>query len=186
MPLTVARRSRRRAGFDANRHAAEAADLEQGEGGSSVVVLSDDTGEEEYFSPSESREPSLKRKMADGEEVPEVTRRKQGMPQTTGLYVGRAKAQEKLNKELKETAELERESILMRMSPGEIFASEDRRVDAYAEELERAPTADVAHQSRNHMAEVLRVANTSKNLQGGFIKILKQAAACGVAATEIL
>lgn len=87
---------------------------------------------------------------------------------------------------MREKAELERENTIQRMSLGEVFAREDRRVDAFAEKLEYAPTADVASRSREHMAEVLRVATTSRNLQGSFVKILKQAAACGVAATEVL
>lgn len=185
--VAEARRSSRRASFETNRHAAEVADPEQGEEGTSVVVLSDDTEEEEeFFSPSPSREPSLKRKMEIGEEVPEATQRKQGRPQTTGLYVGRAKAQGELNKELKETAELEWESTLRRMSAGRIIANVERNVDAFVEKMEFAPTADVAQRTREQMAEVIRVANSSKHLNGVCIKILKQAAACGMAATEVL
>lgn len=185
--LAAARKSRRSDGFNANRRAATAANSGRGDGGSTVVVVSDDTKDgEEFFSPSTSREPSLKRKITDGEEVPEVTQRKQGRPQTTGLYVGRAKAQEEFNRELRETAELERENTLRKMSAGQLFANVNRNVEAYVGEMENAPMADVAHRIREHMAEVLRVASSSKNLQGGFIKILKQAAACGMAAVDVL
>lgn len=193
------RRSRRRDGFDANRGTqAEASDSDRSEG-RSTVVLTDDAeaeAEEEFFSPSGSREPSARRKTgeeepslkrkADEAEPSEVTQRKQGRPPTTGEYAGRAEAQRLLNTELRETIELERENTLRRLSAGQILASINRSVEAYTEKLECAPTADVANRNRDHMAEVIRVASTSKNLQGGFIKILKQAAACGMAATEVL
>lgn len=194
------RRSRRRKGFDANRGAQAASDSDRSGDGSTVVLTDDPDGdqdaEEEFFSPSGSRDPSakgrtgeeessLKRKAAETEPT-EVTRRKQGRPPSTSEYVGLAKAQEDLNRELRETAELERENTLRRLSVGQIFTNMSRNVEEYAKKLENAPTADVASRNRDHMAEVARVAHTSKNLQGGFVKILKQAAACGMAATDVL
>lgn len=182
---TATRRNRRRAEFDANRHVAEESDPEQG-GGSTVVVVSDDTEDEEFFSPSHSREPSLKRKMEDGEKVLEATRRKQGRPQTTGLYVGRAEAMDICIKKEKELAKLQEEKLLREMSSGQLFSKLERDLEEAIEELENAPTADIANQAREFMAQVVRVAKGSKNLQGNYIRLLKQAAVMGAATTEIL
>lgn len=53
-------------------------------------------------------------------------------------------------------------------------------------EMENSPTADVAQQARKCMAEVLKVARGSRNLQGGYVKILKHAAVVGAAPAEVL
>lgn len=92
--LEETRRSRRRDSFETNRHMAVAAEKEQRKEESPAVVVSDDTEDDEgdLRSATGSREPSLKRKIAEGEEVPEATCRKQGRPQTTGEYIGRTQA----------------------------------------------------------------------------------------------
>lgn len=176
------KKQRRRACFDANRQATAGTSSERGKGESTVVTLSDDTGDEEFFfSPTESREPSLKRKMEDGEEIPEVTQRKQGRPQTTGHYVGRAKAQEEYNEKMREKIELEREKTLREMGCGQIFSKMDKDLEEAIEKLEMSPTEDVASRNREAMLEVMRVVTVSKNLQGGCVKSLKQAAVVGTA-----
>lgn len=53
-------------------------------------------------------------------------------------------------------------------------------------EMNDSPTADIAHRTRECMAEVYKVAKSSRNLQGGYIRILKHAAVMGSASTEVL
>lgn len=186
------RRSRRRMGFNANRGTTDASGLDQGEeedGSSSVVILSDDAAmdvDEEFFSPEGSREPSLKRKIEEGEEASEVTQRKQGRPLTTGLYIGRAKAREAYNQQERVRANLEEERIFREMTPGQLFSRLEKDLETAIEEMENTPTADVANQARSCMAQVARVAKGSKNLQGGYVKLLKQAAVVGAATAEVL
>lgn len=113
------RRKQREAVHEANRRAAAAADPNEGGEESSVVSLSDDGREEVCCSHSASRDSSLKRK-ADGEGLSEATQCKQGRPlQTTGLYVGRAKAIEESNQKKREEAALDaaidNERILRKM-----------------------------------------------------------------------
>lgn len=112
--------------------------------------------------------------------------RKQGRPQTTGQYVKRAEAIEELNKKKREMAELEEEKIIRSMSTGQIFSKVETAVEKAVEEMENTPTADVANQARKCMAEVLKVAKSSKNLKGGYVRILKQAAVVGAASVEVL
>lgn len=128
----------------------------------------------------------MKRKMEDGEEAPEMTRRKQGRPQTTGLYVGQAEAMDICIKKEKELAKLQEEKLLREMSPGQLFSKLERDLEKAIEELENAPTADIANQAREFMAQVVRVAKGSKNLQSKYVRLLKQAAVMGAATTEIL
>lgn len=165
---------------------AVAATGEQGEGQPPIYVDSD---ESEQSCSSERRELPLKRKIEDMEncgELSEETQRKQGRPQTTGLYVKRAEAIEEFNKKKREAAALEEEKILRSMSTGQIFSKVERDLEEAVEELENAPTVDVAQQARKCMAEVLKVARGSKNLKGQCVKILKQAAVVGAASAEVL
>lgn len=115
-----------------------------------------------------------------------MTRRKQGRPQTTGLYVGRADAIEACNQKEREQAKLEEEKILRNMTSGQIFSKLERDLEVAVEELENTPTADVANQAREHMAQVARVARGSKNLNGSYVRLLKQAAVMGAASAEVL
>lgn len=75
------------------------------------------------------------------------------------------------------------------MSIGQFFCKVGRGEESLEETVERlemAPTADVANRTREAMAEVMRVARTSRNLQGSFVRILKQAAVTGAASAEVL
>lgn len=185
---TTTRRSRKRADFEANRRVAEATASGREEG-PNVVVLSDNTEEEEeFFSPSQSREPSLKRKMemGEGEEVQGATQRKQGRPPKTGDYVGRSEAVRELVELERERAHLEVEKTLRNMTTGQVFANIERDLEAAIEEVEYSPTADLASRARDCMAQVMKVAKGSKNLQGGYVKLLKQAAVMGAATAEVL
>lgn len=182
------RRSRRRAEFNVNRARTAASDSDREGDRSSTVILSDDQGadtDEEFCLPSGSREPSLKRKAGSAESL-DGTQRKQGRPQTTGLYAGRAEAIERVNLLKKEEAKLNQEKVLMNLSAGQIFSSIENDVEDAMEKLQNNPTADVAQEIRQNMSEVVRVAKISTNLQGGMKKILKHAAVIGAASAEVL
>lgn len=190
------RRSRRELTYEANRLAAEAArEREQAEESQHQVILvpsgSDDTEEEKAASVREDY--SRKRKLTTGKEgaqdETDGTQTKQGRPReppTTGLYIGRNKAIEKLNQEKREAIALENELALRNMSSGQIFSRMGAELDEAMDEIADDPTADIAHRARECMAEVLKVAKGSRNLQGGYIKILKHAAVMGSASTEVL
>lgn len=123
----------------------------------------------------------------EGEEDPdeEPKQRGRGRLQTTGLYAGRAKALEELNLQKKKEEELDDMKALRNMSAGEIFYSMERNIEAALESMEEAPAAALAQQVKESMAEVIRVAKGSKNLKGGFVKLLKQAAVVGTASAEV-
>lgn len=110
---------------------------------------SDDSEEEEVS--STRRRSSRKRKMETEEDIgdlSEETRRKQGRPQTTGLYVARAEAQEVLNAKKREAADLDSERVIKSMSTGEIFSKVETDLDEAVCGMRNTPTADIANQAR--------------------------------------
>lgn len=72
------------------------------------------------------------------------------------------------------------------MSSGQIFSKLERDLEEAVSEMSDTPTADIASQARECMAGVLKVAKSSRNLKGGFVKILKHAAVMGSASAEVL
>lgn len=189
---TRRRRNRRKQAYDVNRRAAAATRGKMKD--CSVVLIQ--TGSEEAEGergPSTSEDRSRKRKMAvdDGTLEPtdhdcDGTRGKRGRPPSTAEYIGLAVAQEEYNQKLRETMDLENERAVRSLSAGQVFSKMERDLERAVDELREAPTADVANLGRGSMAEVLKVANISRNLKGGLVKALKQAAVVGSAATEVL
>lgn len=184
-------RDRRAAAREAIRQA-EMRDEERqmGEEQTPFNVESEDS--EDGYRSSTSRgedEQLLKRKIAEDEEncggLPK-TRKKQGWAQTTGPHGGRAAALEEANRMAKETAEPETGRAVKNLTTEQLFRKVEKDLEETLEEFEHAPTADVANQVRTSMAEVLRIARTSRNLQGGYVKKLKQAAVVGTASAEVL
>lgn len=102
------------------------------------------------------------------------------------MYVGRAEAASVCIQKEKELAKLEEEKILRRMAPGQIFSRLERDLETAIEEMENSPTADLANQAREHMAQVARVAKSSDHLQGSYVRLLNQAAVMGAATAEVL
>lgn len=187
--LAAERKSRRELAQEANRLAIAVA-RERGKETPVIVIASESEGtvEEEMGSPARE-DPSRKRKLVREEGITDTqdeTQRKQGRPRDTGHYVGRAKAIEEQNKKMREAAALDNERILKNMSSGQIFSKMEHDLEEAMDELSDAPTADVAHQARECMAQVIKVAKGSRNLQGGYVKILKHAAVVGSASAEIL
>lgn len=86
----------------------------------------------------------------------------------------------------REVAALDNERILRNMTPGQIFSKVENDLEDAVSRMSNAPTADVASKARECMAEVIKVARSSSNLQGGYVKILKHAAIVGSASTEVL
>lgn len=153
-----------------------------------AIYVGSDDSEEEEVSPTRRRS-SRKRKMETEEDIgdlSEETRRKQGRPQTTGLYVARAEAQEVLNAKKREAADLDSERVIKSMSTGEIFSKVETDLDEAVCGMRNTPTADIANQARECMAGVLKVAKCNKNLKDGFVKILRHAAVVGSATAEVL
>lgn len=102
------------------------------------------------------------------------------------MYVGRGDAIERENRLRREAAELEVEKRIRSLSASQVLTNHKAAVEDKLDELENAPTEDVAQRARESMVEVWKVATTSKNLKGGYIKMLKQAAAVGTATAEVL
>lgn len=157
-----------------------------------IVIASESEGaveEEERGSPIRE-DPSRKRKMAADEEgesdMSDETRKKQGRPSRTECYISRAKALEERNQKMREAAALDNERILKTMSSGQVFSKLESDLERAMDDLGEAPTADLASRARECMAEVIKVAKGSRNLQGGYIRILKNAAVIGSATAEIL
>lgn len=161
-----------------------------GEEQTPIYMESEDS--EDGYRSSTSRgedEQLLKRKIAEDEENCgglSKTRKKQGWPQTTGPHGGRVAALEEASSTAKEAAEPGSERAVKNLTTEQLFRKVERDLEETLEEFEHAPTADVANQARTSMAEVLRIARTSRNLQGGYIKRLKQAAVVGTATAEVL
>lgn len=86
----------------------------------------------------------------------------------------------------REKARLEGQKTLRSMTTGQVFSSIERDMEAAIEELEYSPTADLASRTRECIAQVMKVAKGSGHLQGGYVKILKQAAVVGAATAEVL
>lgn len=188
---TVERRSRKGNAREGNSLAVVTVGDRGGE--RSPIRIEPDEDGKESRSPDD-REPPVKKRIAEAEDKGESSdgsssERRRGRPRTTGLYVGRSKAQEEYNQKLREKAELDRERAIREMSIGQVFSKVGRGEESLEETVERlemAPTADVANRTREAMAEVMRVARTSRNLQGSFVRILKQAAVTGAASAEVL
>lgn len=72
------------------------------------------------------------------------------------------------------------------MSSGRIFSKVETDLEEAMGEMSDTPTADIAQQARECMAEVIKVAKSSRNLKGGYVKILKHAAVLGSVSTEVL
>lgn len=177
---------------------AEAAAAEKQGGGraSSPINIDSDGSGKGSQSPGDS-EPPAKKRLAESEDrgaysderdaySDETMSRGRGRPQTTGLYVGRAKMQKECNRLKKEKADLDAASALRQLTMSEIFSSLERDTEKATEEMENSPTADVANRARESMAEVLRIARISKNLQGGCVKALKHSAVVATASAEVL
>lgn len=187
--ITAGRKSRREAARNANRFAV-LADSEGGDEQQSPIIIIDSDESEEGSNNMERAKPPLKRRM-DKEEggepsSSEETKGKRGRPRTTGLYVARGDAIERENTLKKKALELDIEKSIRNLSASEVLSRHKPAMEDKLEELENAPTEDVAQQARQSMVEVWKVATTSKNLKGGYVKMLKQAAAVGSAAAEVL
>lgn len=191
--LTAERKSRREAAQNANRFDVLANHDDGAEGDSQQVpiILDSDESEEGSMRAEPKKHPPKRKKVkAERDEErssSEETQRKRGRPpQTTAHYVGRADAVEKLNKANRVALDLEIEKRVSELSASEIRATHKSSVQDKLEELEYAPTEDVAQRVMESMVEVWKVATISKNLKGGFVKALKQAAAMGTASAEVL
>lgn len=69
---------------------------------------------------------------------------------------------------------------------GGVFTSLEKDLNTATEEMENAPTADVASRARESMAEVIRISKISTHLKGGCKKSLNHSAVVAAASTEIL
>lgn len=81
---------------------------------------------------------------------------------------------------------MERADRLRELTTGELYSNLGLDLDQAVEDLKQDPTADIANRARKGLKEVLIVARTSKNLKGGHIKELKNAAVMATAALEVL
>lgn len=188
--LQAERKSKRQAVLKNNHYAVLAA-REQGDEDQSPIHIDSDESEEDP-SYTEKEKPPLKRRMVkeEGGEEPssseEIREKKRGRPQTTGLYVGRGDARKRDNRLKRETLELDAEKSIRSLTSRQVLANHRASVEDKLDELENAPTEDLAQRARDSMANVWKVARNSKNLKGVYVKELKQAAAVGAASMEIL
>lgn len=185
----ASRKSQRQAALDYNRFAALAT-AEQEDGDQPPICI--DSDEAEDADHAERGKPPLKRRMTkeDGEEEPssseETREKKRGRPRTTGLYVGRGDAIERANKLRRESLELEAEKSMRSLKQRQVLANHRASVEDKLDELGNAPNEDLSNRVRESMAHVWKLAVSSKNLKGGYVKELKQAAAVSAASMEIL
>lgn len=191
--ITDRRKSRREQAFEANRQAAVASREQMRDCSVVLVQSSSEEAEEERGSSAKEEDRSLKRKMVVEEGTPESVdgewaeaKRKPGRTITTGDYIKRSEAREEYNQKLRETADLENERAIRSLSSGQIFTKMERDLEDAVDDFRDIPTAEVAYRGRESMAEVMKVATISKNIKGGLVKSLKQAAIVGSAATEVL
>ncbi|XP_063367024.1 uncharacterized protein LOC134655491 [Cydia amplana] len=102
--------------------------------------------------------------------------KRRGRPPTTGNYMGMAKAREAYNRALREEARLEAEKELEQM---EIRTRQGFRKDTIprpgANPEEEPGIRDLRRQVADSVAVIERVAATSKNLKGPYIRRLKDA-----------
>lgn len=188
--LQAKRKSKRQASLDSNRFAVLATADQEDEDQPTMCVDSD----ESEYDPghTEKEKPPLKRRMTKGENdeewssTEEVLDKKRGRPQTTGFYVGRGDARERDNKLKKEALELDIEKRIRSLSSRQIRETHKASVEDKLDELDHAPSVDLAHRARESMAEVWRIASISKNLKGTCVHSLKQAAAVRAASMELL
>jgi len=89
---------------------------------------------------------------------------KKGRPSTTGPYVRRQEALDKVNKAKEESLRLDREKKWA-LSAAEVLKAARINEEECIEEAERNPTGDLASVAREYMAEVVRISKTSSNLK---------------------
>lgn len=197
--VTEGRRKLREAAREANRFGV-LTDDNNGEGEElqtpiHVVADTDDeeSGEGSKYQKERDRSSRKRRKDKDkgkDDEDPttssEEIKEKRGRPQTTGEYVKRGEAIERMNKLKREALDLEAEKRYRSLSASDVRSRHEPSVEEKREELELAPTVDVAQRARESMIEVWRVATISRNLKGNLVSVLKQAAAVGTASAEVL
>lgn len=179
--VAAQRKNSREAAREANRFAV-LAEREQ----EAPIYIDSEESEEEPEHTVKGKTPLKRRIVKEEEDEEPPQERKRGRPQTTGLYVRRAQAIEKENRARREMAELEEQKILRSLSASEVLSNVDRAVEDMREELEHAPTEDVAQRVRQSMAQVLRIAKSSRNLKGTAAKVLKTAVVVGSASAEVL
>lgn len=112
--------------------------------------------------------------------------RKRRKPPTAGEYVELAAKKKAYNEQLRMQDEIERAARLRELTTGELYSNMKLDLDQAVEDLKQDPTADIANRARKGLKEVLIVARTSKNLKGGCVKELKNAAVMATAALEVL
>lgn len=180
--VAAQRKNSREAAREANRFAV-LAEREQ----EAPIYIDSEESEEEPEHMVKGKTPLKRRIVKEEEDEEPPQERKRGRPQTTALHLGRAQAIERANRAgRREMTELEEQKILRSLSASEVLSNVDRAVEDMREELEHAPTEDVAQQVRQSMAQVLRIAKSSKNLKGPAVKVLKTAAVVGSASAEVL
>jgi len=113
----------------------------------------------------------------DGEDVTEVTpvpvpevTKKRVRPPTTGEYVGLADEKERANKAKEEALRLEQEERTMKLTNREIIKMNKIDLETVAAAEEHNPTADIVNRLRELQVDILKVARTSGNLKGGYLK----------------
>ncbi|CAK9820202.1 hypothetical protein ANTQUA_LOCUS10541 [Anthophora quadrimaculata] len=140
------------------------------------------------------RDPSLSRTEdndadSDGSDMlfDPLHRRKRGRPPTTGDYAGLAAAKRQYLELSAAVEKMEKAQAAEQASatpPGPSRGSKPLPEEAeLAAELRHLPTGDIAAQMLEHLKEVERIAGTSRNLQGGFVRKLRIAARTVAAAT---
>lgn len=114
--------------------------------------------------------------------------RKRGKPPTSGkfYYVEFAAKKQVVIELRKKEQELDRYEKLKALSSEDLYTSMKLDLDTAVEDMKMNPTPDVASRARESLDEVLRVARISRNLNGGCVKALKQAAVLSTATVEVL
>lgn len=188
--LQERRRSERQAALEGNRFAAIAPSDDDGD--QTIVCVNSDESEEEPQHPEKGK-PSRKRRKVKAvkQEEPsssseEIVNKRGRPPQTTAYYVKRGDAVERWNQQKQKALELDTEKRVAKFTTSELRKTHGSSVVDKLEELENAPTEDIAQRTMEGMAEVWRVATVSKNIKGNLVKALKQAAAIGTASAEVL
>ncbi|EZA47342.1 hypothetical protein X777_16379 [Ooceraea biroi] len=118
---------------------------------------------------------SSKRPRSPTEDVgEEVKKRGRGRPPTTGEYVGLAVAKARLAAAERELFETREATELLRIAPtGTRPRLTPAQVKARMTELRAQPFAELMANVFEHLDAVERVATTSKNLKGPYVKILR-------------
>ncbi|CAK9815590.1 hypothetical protein ANTPLA_LOCUS8712 [Anthophora plagiata] len=114
-------------------------------------------------------------------------KRKRGRPTTTGEYAGLAAAKRQYLELAASVEKMEKAAEAEKAAgdtPGPSRSAKPLpEEEEIAESLRQLPTGDIAAQVLDHLKEVERIAGTSRNLQGVFVRRLRLAARTVAAAT---